>query len=43
MKFTDQSNLYLRMKRLLSPRYMGNLFKVILAYNYNNNNFDGFK
>tara|TARA_B100000035_G_scaffold283887_1_gene266410 strand:- start:1093 stop:2157 length:1065 start_codon:yes stop_codon:yes gene_type:complete len=43
MKFSDQSNLYLRLKRLLSPRSMGNLFKVILAYKFNNNNFAGFK
>ena len=43
MKFTEQSDLYLRMQRLLSPKYMGNLFKVILAYKFNNNNFAGFK
>ena len=43
MKFTEQSDLYLRMQRLLSPKYMGNLFKVILAYNFNKNNFAGFK
>ena len=43
MKFSDQSNLYFRLKRLLSPRAMGNLFKVILAYKFNNNNFIGFK
>ena len=43
MKFSDQSNLYFRLKRLLSPRAMGNLFKVILAYKFKNNNFIGFK
>ena len=43
MKFSEQSDLYLRIKRLLSPRSMGNLFKVILAYKFNNNNFAGFK
>ncbi len=43
MKFTQQSDLYLRMQRLLSPRYMGELFKVILAYKFNKNNFAGFK
>jgi len=43
MKFTEQSDLYLRLKRLLSPRYMGELFKVILAYKFDNNNFLGFK
>ncbi len=43
MKFSDQSNLYLRLKRLISPKSMGELFKVILAYKLNNNNFAGFK
>ena len=31
MKFSDQANLYLRLKRLLSPKLMGSLFKVILV------------
>ena len=43
MKFTQQSDLYLRIHRLLSPKYMGELFKVILAYKFNKNNFAGFK
>ncbi len=43
MKFTQQSDLYLRIQRLLSPKYMGELFKVILAYKSDNNNFAGFK
>ena len=43
MKFTEQTDLYLRLERLLSPKYMGNLFKVILAYNFKDNNFAGFK
>ena len=43
MKFTEQSDLYLRIQRLLSPRYMGELFKVILAFKFDNNNFAGFK
>lgn len=43
MKFSEQADLYLRIKRLLSPKYMGELFKVILAYNFKNNNFAGFK
>ena len=43
MKFSEQSDLYLRIKRLLSPRSMGGLFKVIMAYNCNHNNFMGFK
>ncbi len=42
MKFTEQTNLYLRIKRLLSPRYMGNLFKVVLAYKFRKDNFAGF-
>ena len=43
MKFTDQTNLYLRLKRLMSPRLMGEIFKVFLAYKIKNNNFEGFK
>ena len=43
MRFTEQSDLYFRIERLLSPRYMGELFKVILAYKFDNNNFAGFK
>ena len=43
MKFSDQTDLYTRLKRLLSPNSMGDLFKVILAYKFNKNNFDGFK
>ena len=42
MRFSEQSNLYLRLKRLLSPKSMGSLFKVILAYKFNNNKFVGF-
>ena len=42
MKFSDQSNVYYRIKRLLSPNSMGNLFKVILAYRFKNNKFTGF-
>ena len=42
MKFRDQSNLYLRLKRLLSSNLMGDLFKVILAYKSRSNNFYGF-
>ena len=41
MKFREQSNLYLRLKRLLSPQYMGDLFKVILAYKFKKSNFVG--
>ena len=43
MKFSEQSNLYLRIKRLLSPNAMGELFKVILAHKSNINNFAAFK
>ncbi len=43
MKFSEQSDLYLRIKRLLSPKYMGNLFKVILAFKFDKDNFPGFK
>jgi cyclopropane-fatty-acyl-phospholipid synthase len=43
MKFTKQSDLYLRLQRLLSPKYMGELFKVILAYKFDINDFVGFK
>ncbi len=42
MKFSDQSNLYLRLKRLLSPGLMGELFKVILAYKFKNDDYFGF-
>ena len=42
MKFREQSDLYLRLKRLLGSNYMGDLFKVIMAYKFNNNNFVGF-
>ena len=43
MRFTEKTDLYLRIQRLLSPKLMGELFKVILAYNFKNNNFEGFK
>ena len=43
MKFREQSDLYLRIKRLLSPNSMGSLFKVILAYKSNKSEFLGFK
>jgi len=35
MRFREQSDLYLRLKRLLSPGSMGSLFKVVLAYKFN--------
>ena len=42
-KFSESSDLYLRIKRLLSSKSMGDLFKVILAYKFDKNNFAGFK
>ncbi len=42
MKFSEQSNLYYRLKRLLSKNSMGKLFKVSLAYKSKSNNFFGF-
>ena len=42
MSFKEKSNLYLRLKRLLDTKLMGNLFKVIFAYKYKKNNFMGF-
>ena len=43
MKFSEKSDLYLRLKRLLSPQHMGNIFKVILAYKSRINFYNGFK
>ena len=38
MSFKEKTNLYFRLKRLLSPVSMGSLFKVILAYKLNSSN-----
>lgn len=43
MKFNEQANLYLRLKRLLSSKLMGDLFKVILAYNNKHHKYFGFE
>ena len=43
MRFLDKSNIYLRLKRLLSPSLMGSLFKVSLSYNFKKNDYFGFK
>tara|TARA_B100000579_G_C22806874_1_gene842997 strand:- start:463 stop:1527 length:1065 start_codon:yes stop_codon:yes gene_type:complete len=43
MSFKEQSNLYLRLKRLLDKKLMGNLFKVIFTYKSKKDNFLGFK
>ena len=42
MKFSDQSNMYLRLKRLLNSALMGELFKVTLAYKSKSNKYFGF-
>ena len=43
MTFRDKSNLYLRLQRLLSSKYMGDLFKVIFAYKSKKKFLLGFK
>jgi len=43
MNFKEQSNLYLRLKRLLDRKLMGNLFKVIFTYKSKKDNFLGFE
>ena len=43
MTFKEQSNLYLRLKRLLNTKLMGSLFKVIFTYKFKKDNFLGFK
>ncbi len=43
MSFREQTNLYLRLKRLLDKKFMGDLFKVIFAYKFHKNNFLGFE
>ena len=36
MNFKEKSDLYLRLQRLLSPKQMGELFKVIFAFKLKN-------
>ncbi len=43
MSFKEQSNLYLRLKRLLDLKLMGSLFKVIFTYKFKKDNFIGFE
>ena len=43
MKFKAQADLYLRLRRLMSPKLMGELFKVILAFKFKNSNYFGFE
>jgi cyclopropane-fatty-acyl-phospholipid synthase len=42
MKFSEKSNLYLRLNRILNPKLMGDLFKVIVASNSKKNEYFGF-
>ena len=42
MNFRNQTNMYLRLKRLLSESQMGELFKVVLAYKCKSHKFFGF-
>ncbi|RPG96079.1 MAG: SAM-dependent methyltransferase [Candidatus Pelagibacter sp. TMED165] len=43
MNFREKSDLYFRLKRLLDPKYMGELFKVIFAFKSKKNLSLGFK
>ena len=43
MRFSEQSNLYFRLKRLISPNLMGDLFKVIFVHKFKSKNYSGFK
>ena len=43
MIFSEKANLYFRLKRLLNPKLMGELFKVCLAYKFKENNYYGFR
>ena len=43
LKFSDQADLYYRLKRLTDPNSMGDLFKIILAYNFKSSKYFGFK
>ena len=43
LSFKEKSNLYLRLKRLLDIKLMGNLFKVIFTYKFKKDNFLGFE
>ena len=38
-----KKNMFLTLKRLLHKNFMGELFKVIFAYNSKKNNFLGFE
>ena len=43
MSYQQKKNMFFTLKRLLHRNSMGELFKVIFAYNYKKNNFLGFK
>ena len=43
LNFKDKSNLFYRLERLLNPKLMGELFKVIFAHNTKLKNIIGFK
>ena len=43
LSFNQQSNLYLRLKRILHVNLMGELFKVIFTYKFKKDDFIGFK
>ena len=43
MSFKEKSNLYLRLKRLIDTKMMGDLFKVIFTYKFKKDNFLGFE
>ena len=43
MNDKQRKDMFLTLKRLLHKNSMGELFKVIFAYNYKNNNFLGFE
>ena len=43
MSFKDKSDLYLRLKRLLHPKQMGELFKVVFTYKLKKKFSLGFK
>lgn len=42
MNFKEKSDLYYRIQRLIDPKIMGELFKIIFASSGKNNNFIGF-
>ena len=42
LTFSEKSNIYLRIKRLIDNKYMGSLFKVLFATNLKNKNIIGF-